>query len=66
MKFTLTVSDEDGQLSGNVNFHGGYDVRSGAHQIGRILVNHLDSILEKKEVSLDGCESVVDVEGVPV
>lgn len=63
MKFTITVSDVAGGVEANVDFEGGYSTHSNSHQIGRIILKYLDSVLEKGPVTVDAGP---DVEGVPV
>lgn len=65
MKFVLTITDAPGKtIEANVNFEGGYDTHSDAHQVGRVILNYLDKIMEKGPVTLD--VGATEIEGTPV
>ncbi len=54
-KATITIEDsENGALEFGLRLDSEFDVKSGAHQVANIILNHLDEIMERKQ---DGREA---------
>ncbi len=52
---TITIEDsENGALEFGLRLDSEFDVKSGAHQVANIILNHLDEIMERKQ---DGREA---------
>lgn len=47
---TITLTDEKGGVTASVDFKDGFNIHSDAHQVGNLILKHLDQIMEKREV----------------
>jgi hypothetical protein len=46
-RLAITLEDVDGSVQANVVWEDGFDKDSNAHQVAKLILDHMDSIMER-------------------